>query len=123
MKKLAFVCAMLAALSAATHATADYVTPPGGLTIKDLVVYRSGWAVVTFVEPLSEISGCTPAGSGSTVWPQALWIDMRATADAASGKQVYATALTAKLLGKKVQTFHLLPQSGYCEMYALELAP
>ena len=110
------------ATQSATAQTYNF-SPPGGMTVKNVVVRKDGWAFVTFVESFPEIASCTGRTYGSVVYPTAMWVDM--TAGAPAGKQTYATLLAARILGYKVEgvTFVQNSAPGDCDLQVVRLAP
>lgn len=75
-----------------------YATPAGGMTVKNVVMRKDGYAFFTVVETVSELSSCPAWVHGPTSYAQPLWIDMAQP----SGKQLYASVLAASLTGKKI---------------------
>src|SRR3954464_13512582 len=76
-----------------------FLTPSGGITIKDLAIRNDGWAIVTFAESLPELSSCGTWSTGSVSYNQFMFIDLVNTS---TGRQLYASVLAASLAGRKL---------------------
>ena len=111
---------ILATQTAAAQSTYN-ISPPGGMTIKNVVLRKDGWGFVTFVESFPEIANCTGRTYGSVAYMGALWIDM--TSGGPTGKQIYASALSAWMLGKKLEgvTFVQNFNPGDCDLQVIRL--
>jgi hypothetical protein len=97
-----------------------FLTPPGGLTVKDLVVRADGWGLVTFVEPLSEMAPCGTVVYGPNTYTQFMWIDMLNTT---TGRQLYSSVLAASLAGRKIVSAGVSIASQNCYLQHVRLAP
>ena len=81
------------------YAQVTYLMPAGGVTVKDIVARNDGWAIVTFVEPLSELDVCGTAVYGPNSYTRFVWIDL---VTVPTGKQLYSSVLAASLAGRKL---------------------
>jgi hypothetical protein len=75
-----------------------YLAPAGGITVKDLAVRTDGWVLVTFVEPISNLTVCGTWDAGAISYSSFMFLDMSTP----TGKQVYASLLGASLTGHKL---------------------
>jgi len=112
---------LLWAIPACAQST-HFLSPSAGITVKNVVIYKNGWGILTFVESFPELATCTPQPFGSVTYAQPLWIDM--TASGVSGRQIYATALAALVLGKKLEGVMVVQSAspGWCDLQLVRLA-
>jgi len=95
-----------------------FLTNPGGITVKDVVVKDNGWVLLTFVEHFSQLNSCPSITWGAAFYPNAVWINSAFT----GAKQLHLTALSASLTGRKVQ-IATVDVANPCVLWALGLAP
>jgi hypothetical protein len=109
---------MLVPLRPALAAT--FVAPAGGLTVKALHLRKDGWAMVTFVESVSQLNGCAPYVYDTT-YTQPVWIEIGTTE---TGKQLYASLLVASVVGRKIMSVGFeFNANGECYLHNLRLEP
>lgn len=108
----------------ASAQTVNYLNPPGGLTIKELVIENNGWAFLTFAEPTPDLNVCQTFTRGGVTYTNVLWIDFSGTYDtASSAKLSYGTAAIALVAGKKIAGVEWRQISYWCDAFGLRLNP
>jgi len=149
MRRVLTLAMILAAILVNPNANAQTYKPndpSGGLTIQYLSAADNGWAIVTFVETVSDIQTyCAVAGasSGPLQSIKVVWISLRSTigyysdealgtptsaananfsAANSTGQVVFNQLLVAQSRGKKVAGITLIPQTGgWCQLFSVRM--
>jgi hypothetical protein len=145
---VAFIVSLGCALPVAGQQNLLPYDPSGGLTIEYLTAHETGWGAVTFVETIPDAQTYC-AGMGAVGGPlqtkKVLWISLSARTDnytesggswvgstganatfsaaTSSGAYIFHQLLVAQNRGKKVSGIVLLPQSGWCQLWAVRMLP